>query len=124
MRELNQEAVLLAMCTKTFRERVIIFRFVLFPLDSFCLHKLIVVLEQLIYLVSSMCSFLIFSCSGTKQAAHRLKILFGLAGLKAAELHGNLTQVQRLDVSNLCAYMNSLVYGFFVLLVGEIFSYI
>lgn len=124
MRELNQEAVLLALCTKTFRERVIIFRFVLFPLDSYCLRKLIVVLDLLIYLVSSMCSFLIFCCSGTKQAAHRLKILFGLAGLKAAELHGNLTQVQRLDVSNLCAYMNSLVYGFFVLLVGEIFSYI
>lgn len=39
------------------------------------------------------------TCSGTKQAAHRLKILFGLAGFKAAELHGNLTQVQRLDVS-------------------------
>lgn len=38
--------------------------------------------------------------SGTKQAAHRLKILFGLAGFKAAELHGNLTQVQRLDVSD------------------------
>lgn len=37
--------------------------------------------------------------SGTKQAAHRLKILFGLAGFKAAELHGNLTQAQRLDVS-------------------------
>ncbi|GAB2219154.1 hypothetical protein Droror1_Dr00006784 [Drosera rotundifolia] len=35
--------------------------------------------------------------SGTKQAAHRLKILFGLVGLKAAELHGNLTQAQRLD---------------------------
>lgn len=41
----------------------------------------------------------ICGASGTKQAAHRLKILFGLAGLKAAELHGNLTQVQRLDVS-------------------------
>lgn len=40
------------------------------------------------------------TCSGTKQAAHRLKILFGLAGFKAAELHGNLTQVQRLDVSD------------------------
>lgn len=37
--------------------------------------------------------------SGTKKAAHRLKILFGLAGLKAAELHGDLTQAQRLDVS-------------------------
>lgn len=37
--------------------------------------------------------------SGTKQAAHRLKMLFGLAGFKAAELHGNLTQAQRLDVS-------------------------
>ncbi|KAL2322603.1 hypothetical protein Fmac_026982 [Flemingia macrophylla] len=60
MREVNQEAVLLAMCTKTFTSKVIIF-------------------------------------SGTKQAAHRLKIIFGLAGLKAAELHGNLTQAQRLE---------------------------
>ncbi|XP_059634590.1 DEAD-box ATP-dependent RNA helicase 28 [Cornus florida] len=60
MREVNQEAVLLALCSKTFTAKVIIF-------------------------------------SGTKQAAHRLKILFGLLGFKAAELHGNLTQVQRLD---------------------------
>lgn len=45
--------------------------------------------------------FCVSSGSGTKEAAHRLKILFGLAGFKAAELHGNLTQVQRLDVSNL-----------------------
>ncbi|CAH2078860.1 unnamed protein product [Thlaspi arvense] len=59
-REANQEAVLLSLCTRTFKSKVIIF-------------------------------------SGTKQAAHRLKILFGLAGLKAAELHGNLTQSQRLD---------------------------
>ncbi|KAL5778225.1 hypothetical protein ACOSP7_011151 [Xanthoceras sorbifolium] len=60
MREVNQEAVLLSLCSKTFTSKVIIF-------------------------------------SGTKQAAHRLKILFGLAGFKAAELHGNLTQAQRLD---------------------------
>lgn len=60
MLEVNQEAVLLALCSKTFTSQVIIF-------------------------------------SGTKQAAHRLKILFGLVGLKAAELHGNLTQTQRLD---------------------------
>ncbi|ESQ55774.1 hypothetical protein EUTSA_v10024452mg [Eutrema salsugineum] len=59
-REAHQEAVLLSLCTRTFKSKVIIF-------------------------------------SGTKQAAHRLKILFGLAGLKAAELHGNLTQAQRLD---------------------------
>lgn len=64
IREANQEAVLLALCSKTFASKVIIF-------------------------------------SGTKQAAHRLKILFGLAGLKAAELHGNLTQVQRLDALDL-----------------------
>ena len=37
-------------------------------------------------------SVLIFC--GTKIATHRLKIIFGLAGLKAAELHGNLTQLQ------------------------------
>ncbi|KAF7141322.1 hypothetical protein RHSIM_Rhsim06G0019900 [Rhododendron simsii] len=60
MLEVNQEAVLLALCSKTFTSQVIIF-------------------------------------SGTKQAAHRLKILFGLFGFKAAELHGNLTQTQRLD---------------------------
>ncbi|KAJ0716140.1 putative RNA helicase [Helianthus annuus] len=60
----NQEAVLLALCSKTFTSKAIIF-------------------------------------SGTKQAAHRLKILFGLAGFKAAELHGNLTQAQRLDALEL-----------------------
>mmetsp|Transcript_17066 Transcript_17066/g.55809 ORF Transcript_17066/g.55809 Transcript_17066/m.55809 type:complete len:746 (-) Transcript_17066:63-2300(-) len=32
----------------------------------------------------------------TKHTAHKFKILFGLAGLAAAELHGNLTQAQRL----------------------------
>nr|GEW73366.1 DEAD-box ATP-dependent RNA helicase 28 [Tanacetum cinerariifolium] len=64
MREGNHEAVLLALCSKTFTSKVIIF-------------------------------------SGTKQAAHRLKILFGLAGFKAAELHGNLTQAQRLDALEL-----------------------
>ncbi|KAJ6681014.1 hypothetical protein OIU74_019485 [Salix koriyanagi] len=64
MREVNQEAVLLALCSKTFTSKAIIF-------------------------------------SGTKQAAHRLKILFGLVGFKAAELHGNLTQAQRLDALEL-----------------------
>jgi ATP-dependent RNA helicase DDX27 len=33
----------------------------------------------------------------TKVIAHRLKVLFGLFGLRAAELHGNLTQTQRLQ---------------------------
>ncbi|KAL3845334.1 hypothetical protein ACJIZ3_002737 [Penstemon smallii] len=60
IREGNDEAVLLALCSKTFTSKVIVF-------------------------------------SGTKKAAHRLKILFGLAGFKAAELHGDLTQAQRLD---------------------------
>ncbi|KAJ8540900.1 hypothetical protein K7X08_001716 [Anisodus acutangulus] len=64
MREGNHEAVLLALCTKTFISKVIVF-------------------------------------SGTKQAAHRLKIIFGLLGFKAAELHGNLTQAQRLDALEL-----------------------
>ena len=30
----------------------------------------------------------------SKAAAHNMKIVFGLLGLKAAELHGNLTQPQ------------------------------
>jgi ATP-dependent RNA helicase DDX27 len=33
----------------------------------------------------------------TKSAAHRLMIVCGLCGIKCAELHGNLTQVQRLE---------------------------
>ncbi|CAI9116972.1 OLC1v1018276C1 [Oldenlandia corymbosa var. corymbosa] len=64
MREGNQEAVLLALCSRTFTSKAIIF-------------------------------------SGTKQAAHRLKILFGLSGFKAAELHGNRTQAQRLEALEL-----------------------
>ena len=56
----QKEAVLLALCSRTYTKRTIIF-------------------------------------AGTKQTAHRLKILFGLVGLKASELHGNLTQAQRLS---------------------------
>ena len=33
----------------------------------------------------------------SKTLAHKMKIVFGLLGLRAAELHGNLTQVQRLE---------------------------
>ena len=33
----------------------------------------------------------------SKKHAHRIKIIFGLLGLRAAELHGNLTQLQRLQ---------------------------
>ena len=33
----------------------------------------------------------------SKAAAHHMKMVFGLCGLKAAELHGNLTQIQRLE---------------------------
>ncbi|KAJ3298709.1 nucleolar DEAD-box protein required for synthesis of 60S ribosomal subunit [Borealophlyctis nickersoniae] len=37
----------------------------------------------------------------SKAAAHHMKIIFGLLGLKAAELHGNLTQLQRLEALEL-----------------------
>ncbi|KAI8327771.1 P-loop containing nucleoside triphosphate hydrolase protein [Choanephora cucurbitarum] len=59
-RESDRSAVLLALCRKTFRNKVIVF-------------------------------------FRSKAAAHQMKILFGLMGLSAAELHGNLTQEQRLE---------------------------
>ena len=59
-REHEREAVLLSLCTRTFRNKCIIFL-------------------------------------SSKQHAHRVKVLFGLFGLVAAELHGNLTQAQRLE---------------------------
>ncbi len=37
----------------------------------------------------------------SKKQAHRLMIIFGIAGLRAAELHGQLTQQQRLDALRL-----------------------
>lgn len=33
----------------------------------------------------------------SKSLCHKMKIVFGLLGMKAAELHGNLTQLQRLE---------------------------
>ncbi|KAJ0408915.1 hypothetical protein ATCC90586_005952 [Pythium insidiosum] len=59
-RESDREAILLALCTRTFKTNTIVFM-------------------------------------ETKVHAHRMMIIFGLAGLKAAELHGNLTQKERLE---------------------------
>lgn len=102
-REANQEAVLLSLCTRTFKEKVIIFRLDFTrKCDAFLVqvpYSACKVWRFAFYL--KICFFFPSCASGTKQAAHRLKILFGLAGLKAAELHGNLTQSQRLGVRNL-----------------------
>lgn len=59
-REDDREAILLALCTRTFRTNTIVFM-------------------------------------ETKIHAHRMMIIFGLAGIKAAELHGNLQQKERLE---------------------------
>jgi ATP-dependent RNA helicase DDX27 len=59
-READRSAVLLALCRKTFKKKVIVF-------------------------------------FRSKAAAHQMKILFGLMGLNSGELHGNLTQEQRLE---------------------------
>ena len=56
-REGDREAIVAALCCRTFREQCLLF----FP---------------------------------TKRLTHRMRIVFGLLGLKAAELHGNLTQLQ------------------------------
>lgn len=59
-RESDRSAILLALCRKTFKNKVIVF-------------------------------------FRSKVAAHQMKVLFGLMSLNAAELHGNLTQEQRLE---------------------------
>nr|CCA14359.1 DEAD/DEAH box RNA helicase putative [Albugo laibachii Nc14] len=59
-READRDAILLALCTRAFTQKTIVFM-------------------------------------ETKVHAHRMMILFGLSGIKAAELHGNLTQQERLD---------------------------
>lgn len=58
--EEERDAVLLTVCTNTFKKATIIF----------FQHKV---------------------------DAHRMRVIFGLSGLSAAELHGDLNQVQRLD---------------------------
>ncbi|KAJ3024985.1 UNVERIFIED_CONTAM: nucleolar DEAD-box protein required for synthesis of 60S ribosomal subunit [Siphonaria sp. JEL0065] len=59
-KENSKPAMLLALCSRTYKEEVVIF-------------------------------------FRSKAAAHYMMVLFGLCGLKAAELHGNLTQLQRLE---------------------------
>ena len=59
-RENHRDAILVALCTRTFKKRTIIF------------------FEQ-------------------KWMAHRMKLIFGLLNLNAAELHGDLTQSMRLE---------------------------
>lgn len=63
-KEADRSAVLVSLCRRTFKSKVIIF-------------------------------------FRSKVAAHQMKILFGLLGLRAAELHGNLTQEQRLEALEL-----------------------
>ncbi|CAF0910034.1 unnamed protein product [Didymodactylos carnosus] len=59
-REGDREAIIAALLTRTFRERVIVF-------------------------------------AQTKRQCHRMHVMLGLLGLKIGELHGDLSQTQRLD---------------------------
>jgi ATP-dependent RNA helicase DDX27 len=49
----------------------------------------------------SITSHCIIFCA-RKVEAHRLKIVFGLCGLRAAELHGDMKQRDRLEVRTVC----------------------
>ena len=62
-REGDRKAILMALVTRTFKERVIVF-------------------------------------FDTKVQAHRMALAMGLLGVRCAELHGNLTQIQRLEALN------------------------
>eukprot|EP01134_Creolimax_fragrantissima_P001524 CFRG1524T1 len=59
-KESDRDAMLLALCKRSFKAKTIVF-------------------------------------FRSKAAAHRMKIIFDLVGIHAAELHGNLTQLQRLE---------------------------
>lgn len=59
-RQQDREAMLLSLCTKTFKTQTIVF-------------------------------------FQRKHRAHKMSIVFGLLGMRSAELHGNLTQSQRLE---------------------------
>ena len=41
-----------------------------------------------------------------KKEAHRVRIIFGLCGFKAAELHGSMTQEQVLPPSPVLLFLN------------------
>lgn len=46
----------------------------------------------------------------TKVLAHRLNIVLGLAGIRAAEIHGNLAMTQRLEALDRCVLVRNLCY--------------
>lgn len=47
----------------------------------------------------------------TKKQAHRMHILLGLLGLQVGELHGNLSQTQRLEALRYGSYLRSSLLG-------------
>jgi ATP-dependent RNA helicase DDX27 len=93
----HKEAVLQALCSRTFASHHFVLRqFQVRPSpEPQAAHKEAVLLALCSRTFASGRTIVFFQ---TKQKAHRLKILFGLAGLPpAAELHGDMTQAARLE---------------------------
>lgn len=82
-RENCREAIVLSLCCRVY----------VYPMDRIALYPSGSPLIRFGLRYTQRCMIFVRS----KHLAHRLRVIFGLAGLKVAELHGALSQAQRLN---------------------------